>query len=202
MIRRVFFFHKKCIAVVVHIEYLGTYLFKHFYLIASLLINCLGKVASIKVLMRKMYLSSSINKFYDRISDIIDVVRAREVVVVAMCDEEEGKDLNDYRYKCFAKSMKRNASMLVSIPPTKAFMEQHSKRVFLEMNNTSTTSLIPTNFGWRNAPNELMRTTTTQDPAPCDILRIIFCSCAKGCGKSCGCRKSGLKCNITLQELH
>ena len=47
--------------------------------------------------MKKTYLSSSIDKFYDRASDINDLFRAGEAVVAAIYGGEEGEDLNDYR---------------------------------------------------------------------------------------------------------
>ena len=82
--------------------------------------------------MKKTYLSSSIDKFYDRTLVINDVVRAGEAVVVAIYGGDESEDLNDYKYKCIAKSIKRKVSMLASISSTKASMEQHLKRVFLK----------------------------------------------------------------------
>ncbi len=32
-------------------------------------------------------------------------------------------------------------------------------------------------------------------PAALNILKMIFCSCTKGCSAACGCRKVGTFCN-------
>ena len=50
-----------------------------------------------KVLMKKTYFSSSIDEFYNRISDINDVVRAGEAIAVTIHGGEEGEDLNALR---------------------------------------------------------------------------------------------------------
>lgn len=92
--------------------------------------------------------------------------------------------------------------MLASIPPTKAAMEQHTKRVYLELQNNSTpeTRLSPTDFGWRSTSNGLLPIPTALPTAPPEVLRTIFCSCTKGCGGACGCRKSGLLCNTACKN--
>ena len=41
--------------------------------------------------------------------------------------------------------------------------------------------------------------TMTKDPAPESIMKMIFCSCAKGCGTACGCRKHGVSCTIACK---
>ena len=164
-----------------------------------------GKVKSIKALMNKPYLKSSIEKFYTSDANIDEVLQAGEAVAVALYGGAQDEDLDEYRYKCFAKTVKHNASMLASIPPTKGAMAQHSKRVYLEIQNSlanpkNPLPLTATDFGWRKTPNGLMPIPTNLDPAPQDVLRTIFCSCMKGCGKSCGCRKSGLVCNIACKN--
>ena len=39
-----------------------------------------------------------------------------------------------------------------------------------------------------------------QPPGPPSIMNLIFCSCKKDCGNSCGCRKHGLICNLACQN--
>ena len=40
----------------------------------------------------------------------------------------------------------------------------------------------------------------TQPPAPDNVLKMIYCGCKKGCGSSCGCRKTGLFCTSACTE--
>jgi hypothetical protein len=84
-------------------------------------------------------------------------------------------------------------------------MAEHSKRVYLEIQNdladpTKPLPLLGTDFGWHNTSNGWMPIPTTRDPAPPEVLRTIFCSCMKGCGKACGCRKSGMVCNMACKH--
>ena len=54
----------------------------------------------------------------------------------------------------------------------------------------------PEDWGWTFQNNILLPVTTLKAPAPDQLLKCISCSCTKGCGKNCGCRKAGLKCSI------
>lgn len=36
----------------------------------------------------------------------------------------------------------------------------------------------------------------TKQAAPDNLLKFISCTCRKGCGAACGCRKAGLKCSV------
>lgn len=38
-----------------------------------------------------------------------------------------------------------------------------------------------------------------KEAAPAKILTTITCGCKTGCGKACGCRKSGLSCTIACK---
>ena len=39
----------------------------------------------------------------------------------------------------------------------------------------------------------------TQNPAPPNILQMIFCGCTSGCGLKCGYRKQGLSCSLACK---
>ncbi len=49
-------------------------------------------------------------------------------------------------------------------------------------------------WGWRHSVNGFVPTSTNAPPAPPYILKMIFCSCTKGCSAACGCRKVRIFC--------
>ncbi len=49
--------------------------------------------------------------------------------------------------------------------------------------------------GWRHSVNGLVPTGTNAPQASPNILKMIFCSCTKGCSAACDCRKVGIFCN-------
>ncbi|CAH0390896.1 unnamed protein product [Bemisia tabaci] len=57
----------------------------------------------------------------------------------------------------------------------------------------------PCNWDWKATKNGLTPITTLDSPAPENILKLIACKCKKGCRKTCGCRKNGLRCTILCQ---
>lgn len=56
--------------------------------------------------------------------------------------------------------------------------------------------MLATDWGWKKTNRGLEPITTTADPAPESLLKLISCKCKSKCGKMCGCRKAGLKCSV------
>ena len=54
--------------------------------------------------------------------------------------------------------------------------------------------LSPVEWGWEVKNSLLVPQKTELPPAPKVLLELVSCKCKKGCGTSCGCRKSGLPC--------
>ena len=52
--------------------------------------------------------------------------------------------------------------------------------------------LSPADWGWRTKGDTLVPIETDQPVAPSKVLRMMSCGCKTGCGRSCGCCKSGL----------
>jgi len=104
--------------------------------------------------------------------------------------------LNQQRYKLFKKCATKNKINLASLPPTEEAVRQHSYRVYLQVQLWLGHIKNPEDWGWTFQNNILLPVTTLKAPAPDQLLKCISCSCKKGCGKNCGCRKAGLKCSI------
>lgn len=62
-------------------------------------------------------------------------------------------------------------------------------KVLLYINNN-----LHFDWGWKLENNSLDPIKMDQAAAPSKLLKVIFCSCKKPCGKACSCRKAGLYC--------
>ncbi|XP_065213981.1 uncharacterized protein LOC135841104 [Planococcus citri] len=107
------------------------------------------KVTAISILIKKSYLSHEMDKFYDPNADPNAIVQAGEIIAAALYGANKERNLNEYRYKCFEKLSKNKREFdLSQLPPTKAALEQHSKRVYYELQNVIGNTLDPVKFGW------------------------------------------------------
>lgn len=61
------------------------------------------------------------------------------------------------------------------------------------MNGNKTIDLL--DWGWTKLEGVLAPIKTADQPAPEELLKIIFCSCKRRCGSACDCRRVGLFCN-------
>lgn len=103
------------------------------------------------------------------------------------------------RYESFIKATtKCNAVKLSSLVPTIDALHQHIKRVFLQIQIwLGNKNIRPTEWGWISKENSLNPIKMVNQPAPQELLKMIFCNCKSGCGAACGCRRVGLLCNAT-----
>ncbi|PHT96283.1 hypothetical protein BC332_34791 [Capsicum chinense] len=104
-----------------------------------------------------------------------------------------------YRYDCFIKSSFQNKQNLGSLPPTENAAAEHAFRTYLQVQEWHGEKKDPCNWGWKATKNGLTPLTTLDSPAPENILKLIACKCKKGCSKTCGCPKNGLRCTILRQ---
>ena len=108
-----------------------------------------------------------------------------------------------YRYRMYLMAITKNKKVTISkILPTVDAFTQHLKRVYLQVQNWlhGEDILKPTDWGWELVENSLIPIKMTQPPGPPSIMNLIFCSCKKDCGNSCGCRKHGLICNLACKN--
>lgn len=148
-----------------------------------------------KLFIRDSSLYSISHVFYTETSTHKEVADAGEQMFLAMYNARV-TDLDKQRYLAFLKSTTRVRPDLPSLPPTKGSALQHSYRVYLQVQEWLGNKLPPTDWGWmKGAGGDLQPLTTLDHAAPAAILSTIFCSCTKGCGARCGCRKAGIHCS-------
>ncbi|GBN50477.1 hypothetical protein AVEN_13168-1 [Araneus ventricosus] len=106
-------------------------------------------------------------------------------------------------YAAFLKSSTKVKSDLSPLPPTKGAAEQHSFRVYLQIQQWLNNQLPPDQWGWARGDDGSLFPVTANDPvAPDTILNCIFCRCTTGCGGRCGCRKAGMQCSSVCGTCH
>lgn len=113
-------------------------------------------------------------------------------------DDGELRDLNSLRYKQFCRGIKSE-----SLPPTRDALEQHVKRVnlqvFVWLNSTTATPPMPDPIGngWKLEDNTLCPVWMTQPAAPDFLIELVRCGCKAGCTKNCRCKKESLACTAS-----
>ena len=90
-----------------------------------------------------------------------------------------------------------------TLPPTTAAAENHSKHVFLQVQEWlgKADQFDPEEWGWVCKNGKLFPAIVSLPPAPESLLTVIGCSCKTNCeSRRCNCRTHGLKCSIACGE--
>ena len=127
-----------------------------------------------------------------------EVARAGEMFILALYGAQKFTSLNQYRHFAYkrgvAKTSLSGTFQLASITPTSAAARQHSYRVYLQIQEWMGHTLSPTEWGWKIEDQTLTPIPTDQPAAPSTLMNFVTCACKTGCGRSCGCRKAGMRC--------
>lgn len=115
----------------------------------------------------------------------------------------DGCDLNKARYTVYCSPSRTTES---SLPPTKDEFFLHAKRSWYQTAiwRSCLESFIrppsPTAHGWVEKDGSLQVVWMTQQPAPQQVLAVMYCRCKKGCQSGrCGCKQNSLKCTDLCQ---
>ena len=84
------------------------------------------------------------------------------------------------------------------LPPTSGAAEQHSYRVYHQLQVWDENDIDPISWGWMMNNGAHVLVTTLMSTAPKKLIQNISCNCLKsGCGNACSCRKAGIHCGST-----
>lgn len=108
--------------------------------------------------------------------------------------------LADLRFKKFIQSAVKSKSNPSSLPPSPEAANQHSRRVYYQVQLWLGNSLDPLEWGWRETPRGLQAIPTTNKAAPDSLMKLITCGCKGNCGAACGCRKAGILCSVACRH--
>lgn len=156
-----------------------------------------GKMRFLQTLKKNPALTKTIEIFKDPMADADAVTDAghRFFASLYKLADKEATSLNKLRYKCYLRSAYKTSAHLASLPPTEAAAQQHSLRVYFQVQQWLGNEKDPEQWGWKKTKDGLEPVTTLQPPAPQAVLKLISCKCKKTCQKNCGCKKAGLKCS-------
>ena len=77
--------------------------------------------------------------------------------------------------RIIAKKKLSTSFQLASLPPTSAAAEQHSYRVYLQVQEWLGNCLDPTKWGWSMIEKSLKPIPTTKEVAPLKLLQLQGC---------------------------
>lgn len=150
--------------------------------------------------------------FYNRNSELEEILGAGKYCTILLYGAAKDIQLNklsrvenlsayleQMRYESFIKATTKNNSVkLSSLVPTVDALNEHIKRVYFQTQTwLGNKNIGPTDWGWINNEGSLQPIKMLNQPAPEELLKMIFCNCKTGCGAACSCRKVGLFCNAT-----
>ncbi|KAJ8892483.1 hypothetical protein PR048_005063 [Dryococelus australis] len=130
-------------------------------------------------------------------ADKRDIISAGKKFAMSLYQGHENyatlNELRVHMYTCKIKKLSVSASFkLASFPPTSAACEQHSLRVYLQVQEWLGHSLDPVMWGWKSVSGTLVPITTSLPPAPEQLPNLMSCNCkviaatdASVCGLDC-----------------
>ncbi|CAG9817879.1 unnamed protein product [Phaedon cochleariae] len=129
-----------------------------------------------------------------------EIAQAGEQLIMSLYGKMDSGTLDELRYELFVKSASKKSFNLARLPPTSDAARWHSMRVYQQVQTWLGCPISPCQWGWRKLPSGLVPIQTTKDAAPDMLLKMISCTCKKGCTAACGCRKSGLNCSSACKH--
>lgn len=146
-----------------------------------------GKNKFIKTLANTPDLGATLAAFKDSSAAPQTIQRAGEQFLVALYGGNMNEDLNIERFRLYKRSAFKTRFNIATLPPTHAAAQQHSLRVFYQVQAWSGNQMDPTLWGWSITPRGLMPTTTLLPCAPDKLLQLVACKCTQQCMRNCGC---------------
>lgn len=163
--------------------------FKEFILFAHAFAGCdttssmymKGKRSLLTLLQKNQDLQNLAKVFYDPQSEIDAICSAAETFVLHLYgyynigNNNKQMPLGEARYKKFVSSTATGTSTmrLAKLPPTSAALNEHAKRVYLQVQSWLGNILLPENWGWKRRSSILFPIMSTASPAPRELLKLV-----------------------------
>ncbi|KAJ8882727.1 hypothetical protein PR048_014540 [Dryococelus australis] len=138
-------------------------------------------------------------------ADKRDIISAGEKFAMPLYqDHDDYATLDELRVHMYTRKIVKlpvsPSFQLVSLPPTSAACDQHSLRVYLQVQDSLSLSLDPVVWGCKSVTGTLVPITTSLPPAPEQLLNLISCNCKSDCSYRCECVRAGLQCGIVCAK--
>lgn len=144
--------------------------------------------------------------FNDAGASKADVCAAGEKFLLILYGGERFATLDECRYFAYTKAISiqsvSSTFNLATLPPTSVAAQQHSLRTYLQVQQWLENDLPPIEYGWKLAHGDLVPVATELPPAPEKLLKMISCTCKKGCKAhlQCNCRRAQLPCSAMCKN--
>jgi len=130
-----------------------------------------------------------------------EIEHAGEESLLCLFKGEIRQGLDNLRVQKFTEKVAKSLTFVDPkiLPPTSGSAKYHSYRVYLQIQEWKggDEKLNPVEWGWKLDDNCLKPLTMDKVPAPESLLKVVRCTCKKGCKSSiCSCKKVGLMCSI------
>ena len=117
------------------------------------------------------------------------------------------KSLDEQRHILYSRTVSKasvsSVFKLEILPSTTAAAKFYSYRTYHTVQQWLGNQLDPLDWGWRLTPAGMLAQIEMDKPvAPDHVLKMISCGCKTGSGRSCGCRKAGLKRSVMCSQCH
>ena len=165
----------------------------------------IGKKKICDVLLKYPDLQKDVSVFYSPDATKTNLIAAGRSCIEALYGSNPKNDigLDNLRFLCFNKKTTSTACKLTDLPPTKECANEHSLRVYLQIQKwLCNSNKSPLEYGWELTINGLMPITIPKGvkPIPQVLLESVACGCKSGCKtKACSCRKVGLDCHAACK---
>ena len=165
----------------------------------------IGKGSILKKIKQSSVLQNAAKVFENPHSTHAEVENAGEKALVMMYNGKSSDTLYGLRFKKYCDKVATSLTQVDPrmLPPTSAAAKNHSKRVFLQINQWKDPEcdMAAEDWSWTLTETGLCPTMTEMAPAPSELLKLIRCSCATDCASArCTCRKHGMKCSTACGQ--
>lgn len=163
----------------------------------------IGKLKAYKILDKDKELRKSVSIFYKENASKKELVKVGEKFIMALyggaVKNLKAENLDELRFKIYTQKITVVALDskfdLSSLPPTTAAATQHIFRVYHQIQTWLGFHLDPTAWGWSLERNALVPIKTTKEPAPQELLKLVYCKCRSECSNNCECKRADLVCS-------
>ncbi|XP_034947845.1 uncharacterized protein [Chelonus insularis] len=160
-----------------------------------------GKKRLVKLFLEDAQLTDMIKPFYSSNSEKRILYEVAEKIIFQLYlsnnTKEQPTTIAELRYYLFNQTIFHNnkESSLATLPPTQAALLEHTKRVYLQVQEWLGKNMDAEEWGWKRIFQIIMYPVmTTAPPAPDVLLEQVRCSCTDCSSSRCTCKKSGIRC--------
>jgi 5'-3' exonuclease len=136
-------------------------------------------------------------------ADAVNICKSGQRALLLLYGADPNGDINQLRKERFHQKVAASSSFVhpKSLPPTAAAVEQHSLRVYNQVQEWKFRRTEPLKWGWKLEGDRFLPCMTDADPAPPELMKIIKCKCRTACSSNnCSCRKNGFSCTPACSE--